>query len=620
MSRNKGGKEAVKDEIKQVSRNQVKRGVKDDSKPEATEEAKAEVTEGVNGSADGSNELPIEIASINQPSNTLPAIPFQPETLLPANLPPELEPGWVAPINWGLEEWVERAEKLGYWADGIGRLDALVTKRHGESLWHVWDWFRRRKEQIKAEGKKLKDEPLTWTGLCKKKNWDRATVSRKIEFFWEHRNTPDDQLDGKTICSMWHADAGYMKDPLALGQFFRLGRSCREVISDELGKNFNTQVLLEEGTVIEVAGFNDGAYHDTVMRIKSGKHAGKCFNTLGVWSNPVDPAQVPDLIKAIEDARKTKPKKPKRKKSKSEGIIAGSLPPADAPVWVFKGDTQFRVQKVVIKDGRWALLNEPVTLYLLERVKIVTEVKDQTILQVVVPHGFDFFRVASNKRTSLFSRESDLQQEQPTQPPTEKANDQGDQIDQTTTPTPVEQQPPLSEDFKEGLAQVEFSEVAKTLLAKIWAVSEYLDSLDPNDVEQQLNKAEQFAVSKVVDQMRVRINDHVEVLDDDDEVEDEEDEELVGGLNYRARLDSTLPNRAFPSRPPYMNEEDQALYNRYLGAMAAAKAKPKKVSIPSAAPDDTEEREEREQMEALMKRRAAAALEDDDIAPPGSST
>lgn len=86
MSRNKGDKEAVKDESKQVSRNRVKRGVKDDSKPETTEEAKAEVTEGVNGSVDVSNE-PIKIAPINQPSNNLPAIPFQPETFLPANLP-----------------------------------------------------------------------------------------------------------------------------------------------------------------------------------------------------------------------------------------------------------------------------------------------------------------------------------------------------------------------------------------------------------------------------------------------------------------------------------------------------------------------------------------------------
>ena len=151
------------------------------------------------------------------------------------------------------------------------------------------------------------------------------------------------------------------------------------------------------------------------------------------------------------------------------------------------------------------------------------------------------------------------------------------------------------------------------MLAKIWAVSEYLDSLDPNDAMQLLNTAERFAVSKAVDEMRVRINDPVEVLDDDDGVENEEDEELVGGLNYRARLGSALPNRAFPSGPPYMNEEDQALYNRYLAAMAAAKAKPKKVSIPSVAPDDTEEREEREQMEALMKRRAAVALEDDDL-------
>jgi ribosomal protein L14E/L6E/L27E len=272
-----------------------------------------------------------------------------------------------------------------------------------------------------------------------------------------------------------------MKDPPSLGQFYLVKGNCREPISDERGKTLSNQMLLEKGTVIEVACFDDGSYNDTVMRIKSGRHAGKCFTTQGVrLSNPVDASKVPDLVKAIEDARKAKPKKPK-----SKGAIAGSLPPADAPVWVYKGDAQFRVQKVVIKDGRWALLNEPVTLYLLERVKIVTKLKDQTILQVVVPHGFEFFRVASDRLTSLFSRES---------------------------------------------AQVEFSEVAKTLLAKIWAVSEYLDSLDPNDVEQQLNKAEQFAVSKVVDQMRVRINDHVEVLDDDDEV----------GVGWRTELPSPI--------------------------------------------------------------------------------
>ena len=96
MSRNKGDKEAVKDEIKQVLKNRVKRGVKDDSKPETTEEAKVEVTEDINVSMNGRND-PIKIAPINQPSNNLPAIPFQAETFLPANLPPELESGWVAP-------------------------------------------------------------------------------------------------------------------------------------------------------------------------------------------------------------------------------------------------------------------------------------------------------------------------------------------------------------------------------------------------------------------------------------------------------------------------------------------------------------------------------------------
>jgi hypothetical protein len=54
-------------------------------------------------------------------------------------------------------------------------------------------------------------------------------------------------------------------------------------------------------------------------------------------------------------------------------------------------------------------------------------------------HGFDFFRVASNKLTSLFTRESDLQPEQPPKPPTEGA---------------VDEQQALSEDYKEGLAQL----------------------------------------------------------------------------------------------------------------------------------------------------------------------
>jgi hypothetical protein len=267
MSRKKGGMEADK------TKEKVTQEVKDVGKPGTTEEVRAEVTEGVSGSADGSNEPP-ESAPTNQPSSDLPAIPFQaetflPATLLPASLPPELESGWVAPVNWGLEEWVERSEKLGYWADGISRLDALVIKRHGEALWHSRDCFRQKKESIKAEGKKLKDEKLTWTKLLDMRKWDRATVSRRIKFYWKHRNTPDDQLDGQTVCKMWSEDQEYMRDPPALGQFFRLKSSRREVVSEKLGKTDSTQAILEEGTIIEVAGFNDGQSSSMVMRITS---------------------------------------------------------------------------------------------------------------------------------------------------------------------------------------------------------------------------------------------------------------------------------------------------------------------------------------------------------------
>jgi hypothetical protein len=423
---------------------------------------KEKVTQGVNGSADGSSEPPIEIAPINQPSSDLPAIPFQAETLLPANLlpaslPPELESGWVAPIDCGLVERLERAKVLTCWCDGISRLDALVCKRTGESLWHVWDWFRRRKEQIKEEGRKLKDEPLTWTKVLKEQGWDRATVSRRIRFYQKHRNTPDDQLDGATISKMWTEQAEYLKEPPALGEFYRVKRNCREVISDERGKSLSTQIQVDEGTIIEVAAFNDGNHNDTVMRIKAGKHAGKCFTTQGVsLSNPVDPAQVPTLVMANEDARKTKPKKSKSKKP--EGVVVGTLPSADAPVWVFQSDDR-SVQKVAIKHGRWALLSDLVNLYLKERVRIVTEVNDQTIFQVVMPHGFDFFRVATATVSSLFTKECDLTQGQP--------------------PDPAE--PPLSEDCKEGIAQVAsflaFLERFKPTLHEYNVLSEKLDEV-----------------------------------------------------------------------------------------------------------------------------------------------
>jgi len=416
----------------------VTEDVQCNGKPETTEGAKAEATaatEGLSGSTDGTADLPSGIAPIEQSGNNLPAIVVQAETFLPANLPPELEPGWVAPPDWGLQEWLNREEKLAYWDEGIGRLDALVTKRRGECFWHCRDWFRQRKEQIKTKGKKLRDESLTWTKLLHRRKWDRATVSRKIKFYWKHRNTPDDQLNGQSICNMWDQDADYMSDPPVLGQFYEVAANCRMQVSDERGGGTSTQMIVEEGTIIEVAAFNDGNYNDTVVRIKSGLHAGQYFTVKGAsLSYPVDPAKVPDLIKAIEDARKTKPKK-----RTSKGAIAVSLPPADAPVWVFNGDPQFTVQKVGIKDGRCKLLNEAVNLFLQERVKIVTKVKDQTVLQVVVPHGFDFFRVASNKLTSLFTRENDLQPEQPPKPPTEGA---------------VDEQQALSEDYKEGLAQL----------------------------------------------------------------------------------------------------------------------------------------------------------------------
>ena len=93
---------------------------------------------------------------------------------------------------------MQRADELLYWSDGIGRLDARLYKLAGESLWFIWDWFRKRRVEVKEQGLKLKDEPITWMGLHEKKQWDRATTGRKIRFYLKHRNTPDEELSGQS--------------------------------------------------------------------------------------------------------------------------------------------------------------------------------------------------------------------------------------------------------------------------------------------------------------------------------------------------------------------------------------------------------------------------------------
>ena len=219
------------------------------------------------------------------------------------------------------------------------------------------------------------------------------------------------------------------------------------------------------------------------------------------------------------------PELPDPQKVESIGMLEWLEPKPDQ-LFVFTGDPSFTVQKVE-RSGQdypsYKFLTDPVPLKKYDKVRIDNNTRgEQTVCELLAGRSSKnkFFRIATDQFSKHFTQDEKVT---PLPPPNKDT-------DATDTATDT---------------QVEFSEVAKTLLAKIWAVSEYLDSLDRNDAEQQLNKAEQFAVSKAVDQMRVRINDHVEVPDDDDEVEDEEDEELVGGLNYRARLGSTLPNRAF---------------------------------------------------------------------------
>ncbi len=303
MGRKKGGKEAGQDKINQVPKDEVKL---------ETTGVKAEVSEGVNGGVDGSNGPTVETAPIKE---QLPAVMFHPETLaMPSQLSSLLDPSWKPPINWDLNEWVQRADELLYWSDGIGRLDARLYKLAGESLWFIWDCFRKRRVEVKEQGLKLKDEPLTWMGLHALKRWDRATTGRKIRFYLKHRNTPDEELDGQPITSMWEPTVEHMKEPPRLGSCWVRSSGSREQLCDERGGPLSQQFQLKPGNIFEVVDFNEDRSQDCLVRIRTGMHAGKYFRTKGTTlSNEVPLEKVPDLQKAIEVAR------PKKVKAKGKG-------------------------------------------------------------------------------------------------------------------------------------------------------------------------------------------------------------------------------------------------------------------------------------------------------------
>ena len=301
-----GREMAAKEEIKQITRDGAAEHVKNYGKPETTDGVKAEATEAVSGSAGGSDERSIQVAPTEQPSSGPPAIPFQPETFLPAPIQLRLATGWNAPSDWGLDEWVEQVDIVGYWQDQFGRVDALLTKRRGEALWHCWNWFRQRRIQIKKEGKKLKDEPVTWRRLMAKKKWDPASTSRRIKFYLDHKDTPDDQLSGETIVNMWNGRRDHEEDPPALGSCWQCSQTHLLVFCDEQGQMTSNQGLVKEGTILEIIDFKDwNRSQDALVRIRTGIHTGKHLRMLGAELShlPSIPLEkVPFLQQEIEDA------------------------------------------------------------------------------------------------------------------------------------------------------------------------------------------------------------------------------------------------------------------------------------------------------------------------------
>jgi hypothetical protein len=172
--------------------------------------------------------------------------------------------------------------------------------------------------------------------------------------------------------------------------------------------------------------------------------------------------EVPPLQQAIEDARpkKTKPKGTSTGKGKGKGGHAVVEPPADAPVWVHK-DNATRVQLVKPFNGVFKFENNKVDLFLHERVKVCCEHNDQTICQVMMPHGFRLFRVSITSFREHFTLEKHPQPEaaQEAKPEGQQASQAVEHEQHQTAPEPV-----TSESVKEALALLE------SYLSVIWSI------------------------------------------------------------------------------------------------------------------------------------------------------
>jgi hypothetical protein len=327
------------------------------------------------------------------------------------------------------------------------------------------------------------------------KKWDPASTSRRIRFYLDHKDTPDDQMSGETIVNMWKGRQDHEQDPPALGSCWQCRQNHLLEFCDEQGVLTSKQGHVKEGTMLEVINFRDwNKYQDTLVRIRTGIHTGKHLRMRGAELShlPSIPLEkVPPLQQAIEDARpkKTKPKG----KSTGNGGHPVVEPPADAPIWVLK-DNATKVQLVKPFNGVFKFENNKADLFLHERVKVCCEHNDQTVCQVVMPHGFRLFRVSIASFREHFTLEKHPQPEAAQEARTEgqQASQESEHVQHQPAPEP---EPVISEAVKEALAFLE------SYLSVIWSIE------NPTENEYLLLGAKLDKVIQAMDDLWDRVPD-----------------------------------------------------------------------------------------------------------------
>ena len=209
-----------------------------------------------------------------------------------------------------------------------GICTSVSAWRAGEALKRVWLRFMARKEEVKAAGQKLKDEPMIWTTWMKANNINPMTASRYMRLY--DNNTLKDVV-GKHLMDLpshdWATLERYAKDPKPVGTVVKAGLGLKLDVNGKESK-------FPDGSCFRIVDVSKaGTEHEEVIAdVLTGKHKNKQVVLSLVRIGDMKAIQESEIKEPVVPKRKPRsPKKDKPDAPDKPGVAARTAKPPKPP-------------------------------------------------------------------------------------------------------------------------------------------------------------------------------------------------------------------------------------------------------------------------------------------------